>query len=83
MIPGELPGENKANPACRHASNAHCCAYALLSSQPDFQAQKCQLQDALEAAGHQVIFYSEFYCELNIIEYFWERAKVYTRSHCE
>jgi len=83
MIPGELPGEKKANPACRHASNANCCARALLSSQPDFQAQKCQLQETLEAAGYQVIFYPAFHCELNFIEYFWGRAKVYTRSHCE
>jgi len=82
-IPGELPREKKANPACKHASNANCCARALLSSQPDFQAQKCQLQETLEAAGHQVIFYPAFYCELNFIEYFWGCAKVYTRSHCE
>jgi len=37
----------------------------------------------LEAAGHQVIFYPVFHCELNFIEYFWGRAKLYTRAHCE
>jgi len=81
-IPGDLPGERKANPACRHAVNANCCARALLSSQPDFQSQKCQLQETIEAAGHQIIFYPSFHCELNFIEYFWGRAKVYTRAHC-
>ena len=82
-IPGANPGDRKLNPACRHATNANCCARALLSSQPDFQAQKCQLQETLEAAGHQVIFYPVFHCELNFIEYFWGRAKLYTRAHCE
>ncbi|RPB05507.1 hypothetical protein L873DRAFT_1825217 [Choiromyces venosus 120613-1] len=82
-IPGDSPGERKPNPACKHATNANCCARALLSSQPDFQAQKCQLQETLEAAGHMVIFYPVYHCELNFIEYFWGRAKVYTRAHCE
>jgi len=82
-IPGNNPGEQKPNPACKHATNANCCARALLSSQPDFQAQKCQLQETLEDAGHQVIFYPVFHCELNFIEYFWGRAKLYTRGHCQ
>ncbi|RPA91703.1 hypothetical protein L873DRAFT_1780507 [Choiromyces venosus 120613-1] len=82
-IPGDSPGERKPNPACKHATNANCCARALLSSQPDFQAQKCQLQETLEAAGHMVIFYPVYHFELNFIEYFWGRAKVYTRAHCE
>ena len=82
-IQGKNPGERKPNPACKHASNANCCARALLSSQPDFLAQKCQLQETLEAAGHQVIFYPVFHCELNFIEYFWGRAKLYTRANCQ
>jgi len=61
-IPGNKPGERKPNPACKYAINANCCACGLLSSQPDFQAQKCQLQETLEAAGHQVIFYPVFHC---------------------
>lgn len=77
-----MPGERKANPACRHAVNANCCAWALLSSQPDFQSQKYQLQETIEAAGHQIIFYPSFHYKLNFIEYFWGRAEVYTRAHC-
>lgn len=41
------------------------------------------MQETIEAAEHQVIFYPVFHCELNFIEYFWGRAKVYTRAHCE
>jgi len=75
-IPGTNPGQRKPNPVYRHATNANCCARALLSSRPDFQAQKYQLQKTLEAAGHQVIFYPVFHCKLNFIEYFWGRAKL-------
>jgi len=81
-IPGDFPGEQKANPACRHVVNANCCARALLSSQPDLQSQKCQLQETIEAAGHQIIYYPSFHCQLNFIEYFWGHTKVYTRAHC-
>ncbi|RPA98983.1 hypothetical protein L873DRAFT_1685398, partial [Choiromyces venosus 120613-1] len=55
----------------------------LLSSQPDFQAQKCQLQETQEVAGYMVIFYPVYHCMLNFVEYFWGRAKVYTRAHSE
>ena len=41
------------------------------------------MQETIEAAGHLVIFYPAFHCELNFIEYLWGRAKVYTRAHCE
>ena len=34
-------------------------------------------------AGHDVIFYPAFHCELNFIEYFWGAAKQYTRDNCE
>ncbi|RPA93679.1 hypothetical protein L873DRAFT_1704156, partial [Choiromyces venosus 120613-1] len=54
-----------------------------LSSQPDFQAQKHQLQESIEGAGHQVIFYLVCHCEQNFIEYFRGHAKVYTRTYCE
>jgi len=82
-IPGDTPGQRKPKPSCKYACNADCCARALLSSQPDFQAQKCELQEALEAAGHLVIFYPSFHCELNFIEYFWGNAKLYARANCE
>ena len=69
-IPGKSPGTSKPNPVCRYAKNSSCCARALLASQPDFQEQKGELQETIEAAGHLVIFYPVYHCELNFIEYF-------------
>ncbi|CAG8827726.1 14992_t:CDS:2, partial [Cetraspora pellucida] len=43
----------------------------LISQQPDFLAQKGQLEEIIIAAGHQIIFYPKFHCELNYIETFW------------
>ena len=37
----------------------------------------------MEAAGHMVIFYPSFHCELNFIEYYWGSAKLYVRANCE
>ncbi|RPB03050.1 hypothetical protein L873DRAFT_1841383 [Choiromyces venosus 120613-1] len=66
---------------CKYASNASCCAHALLSSQLDFQQQKGELQGTIEAVGYQVIFYPVYHCELNFNEYFWGRAKLYARAY--
>src|SRR6266498_4261515 len=52
-----------------------------MSQQPDFLAQKGRLKEVIVAAGHQVIFYPKFHCELNFIENFWGAAKKYSRSH--
>jgi len=82
-IPGDIPGQRKPKSSCKYATNADCCARALLFSQADFQAQKGELHETLEAAGHLVIFYPSFHCELNFIGYFWGRPKVYARANCE
>ena len=82
-IPGSTPGTTKLKPTCKYAKHSSCCARALLSSQPDFQEQKGELQETIEAAGHLVIFNPVYHCELNFIEYFWGRAKLYARAHCE
>jgi hypothetical protein len=42
-----------------------CCARTLMAAQRDFQEQKGRLQEELEAAGQEVIFYPKFHCELN------------------
>jgi transposase len=60
-----------------------CCATRILSLQPDFLAQKCHLEETVTAAGHYVIFYPKYHCELNWIEYFWGAAKDYTRKNCD
>ena len=82
-ISGDAPGQRKPIPLWKYTSNANCYARALLSSQPDFQAQKGELQETLEAAGHLVIFYPSFHCELNFIEHSWGSAKLYARANCE
>lgn len=69
-------------PGCDPALNGECCATALLQSQRDFQEQKGWLQEKVEAAGHSVIFYPKFHCELNFIERFWCAAKHYVRENC-
>ena len=58
----------KPNPQCLLGGNR--CACALLAAQLDFQQQKSQIEDAILAAGHDVIFYPAFHCELNFIEYY-------------
>jgi hypothetical protein len=63
-------------------SSGKCCSTALLQLQPDFQNQKGWLQEEIEAAGHHVIFYPNFHCELNFIERYWCAAKYYTRENC-
>jgi hypothetical protein len=60
-----------------------CCACRLLSTQPDFLEQKGRLQEEVERRGHLCLFFPKYHCELNWIEYFWGRAKWYTRQNCK
>lgn len=80
-------GMGHLNKRARHLRDAalggECCATALLQSQRDFQEQKGWLQEEVEAAGHSVIFYPKFHCELNFIERFWCAAKHNVRENCE
>lgn len=64
------------------ATRSGCCARRIMSLQPDFLAQKGQLQEEIERSGHQVLFFPKFHCELNWIEYYWGRAKKYARDNC-
>ena len=74
--------KTKDQPGCDPAFNGECCATTLLQSQRDFKEQKGWLQELVEAAGHSIIFYPKFHCELNFIERFWCAAKYYTRENC-
>jgi hypothetical protein len=41
------------------------------------------LETVITQAGHEVIFYPKFHCELNYIEYYWASLKRYTRDNCK
>ena len=71
------------NPEClRPIDGRQCCARAIHSAQHDFLAQKSRLGEIIEAAGHLVMFYPKFHCEINWVEYYWRSCKLYARKHC-
>lgn len=74
------PGSDKLQKTCLEGGT--CCARAIMAAQPDFKAQKCRLQEEVEARNHKILFYPKFHCELNPIEYVWGAAKLYTRNNC-
>ena len=47
-----------------------CCALRILEAD-DFKNGISFLVTIIQAAGHEVIFYPKFHCELNYIEYYW------------
>jgi len=57
-----------------------CCCWRLLFCQPDFMAQKSQLEEYITVRGHICDFYPKFHCELNFIEQYWGAAKYRYRS---
>lgn len=65
-----------------YVSSRPVLSCALMAIQPDLQAQKGLLQEAIEKRGHIAIFYPKFHCELNFVEYYWGSAKRYTRDNC-
>ena len=60
---------------------------AILSFQPDFLAQKYEIEEVIkhssEGQYHMVLYYPKFHCELNHIEHYWCHCKAYARHHCE
>lgn len=55
----------------------------VLSSEPDFKAEKSQLQLFIEARGHVCDFLPKYHCELSPIESKWGRSKFFIRCYCE
>jgi hypothetical protein len=52
-----------------------CCCRRILYLQPDFIAQKSQLEELIERCNHLCDFYPKYHCKLNFIEQFWGAAK--------
>lgn len=63
-----------------------CCARRLLSVQPDFLSQKCEIEESItqskDGKHHFVMYYPKYHCELNHIEHFWCSAKQWARENC-
>ena len=60
----------KCSPGC-----TDCCCRCLLFYQPDFMAQKSELEEFITMWGHICDFYLKFYCKLNFIEQYWGAVK--------
>lgn len=58
----------------------NCCCRRLLFTQPDFVAQKSQLEEFVTSRGHICDFYPKYHCELNFIEQYWGAAKLRYRT---
>ena len=58
-------------------------AAALLESQPDFMEQRGMLREAVETAGHEIIFYPKYHPETNFIEMIWCYMKRRLRAECD
>ncbi|CAG8651246.1 3990_t:CDS:1 [Ambispora gerdemannii] len=57
----------------------NCCAWRIMSQQPDFCEQRSILDKAVTKAGHIFERYPKFHCECNFIERYWSFAKRETR----
>ena len=71
----------KVNPRCMDRGSFY--AHTGLASQRDFRAQRSKIEEAILNAGHEIIFYPAFHCEINFIEYYWGAAKHYTHENCK
>jgi len=73
----------EARKADKCESGRGCCALRILDAELDFRTEKSMFEHVIVQAGHEVIFYPKFHCELNYIEYYWAAVKRYTRENCK
>ena len=55
----------------------------LMSKEPDFVHEPCQVVEMLVSAGDRAMLLPKFHCELNPIERVWGKAKRHTRAICD
>jgi hypothetical protein len=79
----ETMEQYQARVADRCEVGKDCCALRILEGQDDFKNEVSLLETVIRQAGHEVIFYPKFHCELNYIEYYWAELKRYTRANCK
>ena len=79
----ETMEQYQARVADRCEVGKNCCALRVLEAQDDFRGEVSLLETTVVQAGHEVIFYPKFHCELNYIEYYWAALKRYTRDNCK
>ena len=63
-------------------SEGGCCAWRILSDEPDFAEQRPWLQETVENMGFEMIYFPKYHCELNFIEMLWGWMKAWHRRHC-
>lgn len=66
-----------------HIYGNQCCARYCLAQEPDFKEQREWLTEVVENAGHRIIFYPKYHCELNFIERLWGYVKARVRKECD
>lgn len=79
----ETMEQYQARVADRCEAGKDCCALRILEAQDDFRGEVSLLETTVLQAGHEVIFYPKFHCELNYIEFYWAALKRYTRDNCK
>ena len=62
-----------------------CCAHRLLSVQPDFMSQKCEIEESIIKSTNEkhylMMYYPKYYCKLNHIKHFWCSARKWARNN--
>ena len=56
---------------------------SIVACQPDFQAQRSRLEEAVEGRHHLARFLPKFHCELNFTELYWCITKQETRRRAD
>jgi len=74
----------EARTAGQYETGKGCYALRILEAKDGFYHRKSLLETTILEAGHEVIFYPKFHCELNYyIEYYWAALKHDIQQNCK